>query len=471
MSGDARGMEMDVRGGVGGIHANLDDMSTTAGLIDDVSAEMLGLAAALHTFLVDPDVVASAILDPIGVAKFEAAMLTALDGPDGLTTVAGSIGLRAIGLRTAVISYRTVDDVHATLTDTRRFVQGMTLPFALSILGPLGVNWWEVEERAGRDPGADLGRLLTEHPGIIDEAVGSAPGSVAMLSLFLIPRAGAFRLATGEILFPTNVTEGAALLSLLYDDGKAHVEFLRIDRDDRVMTQPPRGFGDLMGGLNYRNNKPAGQIDVRVVERTLADGSVQRSYIVDIPGTKSWNLPNQGNGQINDLGTNLHALAGHTTAYERGIAEALLQAGAKPSDPVMLVGHSQGGIVAVNAARHFTTSGEYRVTHVVTAGSPVANLRVPDSVKVLSLENEHDIVPHLDAHENPDEPNHTTVTFDRQYGEIGANHNILRSYLPPADALDQSIDPSVRDFRDSAEPFLTGDHLTSHAYRVTRVPS
>ena len=470
MSGDARGMEMDVRGGVGGIHANLDDMSTTAGLIDDVSAEMLGLAAALHTFLVDPDVVASAILDPIGVAKFEAAMLAALDGPDGLTTVAGSIGLRAIGLRTAVISYRTVDDVHATLTDTRRFVQGIALPFVLPALGLAGVNWWDREVRAGRDPGADLERLITEHPGIVDEVVGSASGTLTMASLLAF-RTGALRLAPGETLFPTNITEGVGLLSLLYDDGKADVEPLGIDATPPFMTVAPRGFADLIGGLYYRNDQPAGQIDVRVVERRLADGAVQRGYIVDIPGTKTWNLPNQDNGQVNDLGTNLHALAGHSTAYERGIAEALRQTGAKPGDPVMLVGHSQGGIVAVNAARHFTASGEYRVTHVVTAGSPVANLSVPDSVKGLSLENEHDIIPHLDGHENPDEPNRTTATFDRQHGNIGDDHNIAASYLPAAHALDQSTDPSVQDFRDSAEPFLTSDHLTSHAYSVTRVPS
>jgi len=428
MSGDSGGMDLHVRGGAGGVHANLDAMLVTAGLINHVAADMLDLVASCHEFLVDPDLAASAVLDSAGAARFHAAMLAALDGPDGLTALAGGIGLHAFKLRAQVVAYRTADDLAAALLDVRRLTQGAaviaTLPVLLPTLGVAGAGWLTGETIAGQDPFADLQRLLVDHPGIIDETFGSAPGSISAVFLFALGPVAmstdcVVRLTPGKTLFPTTIAEGVALLSLLYPDGKAAVKDRGVDRSNRFMIQPPRGFGDLVGGLNHRNRQSPGQIDVRVVERTLLDGSVQRSYIVDIPGTKTWNLPGKDHPQINDLGTNMHALAGDPTAYEQGIAEALRRAGALPHDPVMLIGHSQGGLVAVNAADHFASSGRYRVTHVVTLGSPVAHLRVPRSVRILSVENKHDIFPHLDGRDNPDEPNHTTVTFDEQYGDIG----------------------------------------------------
>ena len=69
-----------------------------------------------------------------------------------------------------------------------------------------------------------------------------------------------------------------------------------------------------------------------------------------------------------------------------------------PHTEVMLVGHSEGGIVAVDAARDAAASGRFRITHVVTAGSPVGDLagELPTTVQLLALENTADVVPALD---------------------------------------------------------------------------
>jgi pimeloyl-ACP methyl ester carboxylesterase len=145
-------------------------------------------------------------------------------------------------------------------------------------------------------------------------------------------------------------------------------------------------------------------------------------------------------------------------------------------DPVMLVGHSQGGMVAAQAAAD-TGNGNfgYNVTHVVTAGSPIARADVPSHVQVLAIENSRDLVPHLDARDNPDRPNWTTVTFDAQKGSVGANHGTGSAYLPAATALDQSTDPSVTAFRNSAGAFLsagagTSTSMQANVYQLTRVP-
>ena len=181
------------------------------------------------------------------------------------------------------------------------------------------------------------------------------------------------------------------------------------------------------------------------------------------------NTPGGGvNPNLNDLGTNVHVLGADVTARERAIADALHRAGASPTDPVMLVGHSQGGMVAARAANDFVTSHEFNVTHVVTAGSPVGRMPVPDSVQMLSLENSGDIVPHLDAAENPASDNRTTVTFDNQSGTVGGNHAITGNYADAARQLDSSTDPSVRHFEDSASVFVTGNSVETHQYKVTR---
>src|SRR3712207_6522248 len=125
----------------------------------------------------------------------------------------------------------------------------------------------------------------------------------------------------------------------------------------------------------------------------------------------------------------------------------------------MLVGHSQGGMVAAQAAHDSGTADfPYDVRSVVTAGSPVARAGVPPSVQVLALENAHDIVPHLDGRSNDDDPNVTTVTFDRQTGSIGENHGIGSAYRYGARAVDRSTDPSIEAFRDRKSTRLNSSH-------------
>ena len=155
-----------------------------------------------------------------------------------------------------------------------------------------------------------------------------------------------------------------------------------------------------------------------------ANGNVT-GYVVDIPGTKDWNAPWDPKS-ANDSGVNIDAMAGNNTVLQQGIEEALREVGAQGTGvPVMLVGHSQGGIVAAQSTNDLVASG-YNVTHVVTAGSPVGRIDIPGNVQMLSLENKGDVVPHLDASDNPNTANRTTVTFENQTGTVGDNHEHRR---------------------------------------------
>jgi pimeloyl-ACP methyl ester carboxylesterase len=220
-----------------------------------------------------------------------------------------------------------------------------------------------------------------------------------------------------------------------------------------------------MAGVARRDQGQAGEIDVRLLDGP--DG--RRRVIVDVPGTKDWSLAAH-NGNVTSLATNLRAIAGETTTYERGIVQALHQAGVRADDDVLLVGHSEGGMVAVDAAGHLAASGEFHVSHVVTAGAPIGLIagRIPASVDVLALENEGDIVPHLDGAVNPDRVNVTTVTTRRDHGDISANHDLDASYLPGSADVDASDDPSVRAYLAGLGGFLSAESVQTHTYVITR---
>jgi hypothetical protein len=450
---------LHVSGGAGGTYARYEDLYTLARDSDDLAGTLALISTQCHTMLADPNVLASALLDPKGAARFEQTLLSALDGRHGLTALAARCVQRAVGLRAAAASYQAADKASAEAIDFLRWGAGnlagaMVVDAPLpSLVGLAGVGLAGYLLR-GR---IDYQRLLTDHPGLVDDVVGAGPGLISGL--------------TGIPVL--DVTGASHLIGEFYPDGHAHVTDLGVDTSSSSMKDPPRGFGDLMAGLDYRNGiagEGNDQIDVRVV--THQDGST--AYIVDIPGTKVWDAPGQFNPNLNDLGTNTPVLGGDVTAREQAIAEALRRAGASPTDPVMLIGHSQGGMVAAQAA-HDTATGAfgYNVTHVVTAGSPIAHADVPTNVQVLALENSHDIVPHLDAADNPDRPNVTTVTFDNQSGNIGDNHNTNTSYVPAAQALDASTDPSVQVYRDGAGAFLftaDGTTMQTDTYQLSRTP-
>ena len=460
--------EIAVSGGAGGLEADLEDLATLGRRSTEL-AEMLAMTSVTcHPMLVDPDLLTSAALDPAGVARFDAALLEALDGRQGLTALAATFAARAVALHAAKAAYEAVDAALAELADDLRWASGFFWPASVVGLAAAGAG------RALADPVGtgrevavlidDPDRWLTEHPGLVDDVAGAVPGVGTLVGLF-VPTARQW-LGGGD------VRSAARRLGQLWPDGTPVVEDEGFDESPWAVA-PPRGVRDLLHAVDARSRQGGGdrdQISVRAL--THADGTI--AYIVDIPGTKHTALPGASvNPQTNDLGTNLRVLGGDVTTRQRAIAEALRLAGAGPSDPVMLVGHSQGGMVAAQAASDAGTAAfDFDVRSVVTAGSPIGRVDVPTSVHLLAIENAYDIVPHLDSRPNDDDANVTTVTVDDQQGSVGENHGIRSGYLTAARAVDRSDDPSIEAFRASADPFLVGPgddaEVVVHVYEISR---
>jgi hypothetical protein len=417
---------VSVRGGAGGVEAYYDDLATAARLFGRAAGDTSEAVLVLHGYLAHPAVVASAALDPAGAGEFASRLLAALDGPSGVTWLAARCTGVDVGLRAAAAAYLGVD----RLDERLRPVLG-----AVAHAPPAFVDGGAALARG--DPGGALQRLLTDDPELAD---------------------------LGVELFSGSVGGGMRLLEKAFADGSPRIADLGSDSITDA-AGPPRTLRDLMAGLAHRDQGRPGEIDVRLLD--CPDG--RRRVIVDVPGTKDWSLAAH-NGNVTSLATNLRAIAGATTTYERGIVQALHRAGVGVDDDVLLVGHSEGGMVAVDAARHLSASGEFRVSHVVTAGAPIGLVagRVPAGVDVLALENEGDVVPHLDGAVNPDRVNVTTATTRRDHGDISANHDLYASYVPGAADVDASDDPSVQAYLAGLAGFLSAEHVQTHAYVITR---
>ncbi len=418
-----------VRGGSAGIEAHHDDMTALARLFGTAATATAGHALSLHRYLVDPDVLSAAALDPYGAGRFSAALVDALDGPHGLSRLGAECGAKDLQLRTAAAGYCEADRLRAT--------------FAPAIQGIL--------DDASVVPGTVTGALTGHGLTAINRAVtGQADLVTAAVSAFW-----------------TNL----ALINAvsIYPDGRPVVHGKGVD-SSTAGSSVPHSLSDVVSGLAHRSNHRAGgDIDVRFVYSTGADGRPVRHVIVDIPGVDTLN-PSPTAADPTSFGTNLRTMVGASSTYGDGVIEAMRQAGVTPADPVLLVGHSQGGMVAMNLAKELAGRGTFDITSVITAGSPVAHITVPRSVRVLAIENDGDFVPHLDGAGNPDRINLTTVTIHHEHNWILDNHDLTKSYVPGAGDIDVANNPSVRSFLAGISGFLTGDRVQTKVFSVQRRP-
>jgi hypothetical protein len=228
-----------------------------------------------------------------------------------------------------------------------------------------------------------------------------------------------------------------------------------------VALRPPRSLDALLVSLEHRNSQEPGAVDVQILQSF--DGRPRR-VIVNIPGTSTF-APTVSNPT--DVLGDLLGIDGTPTAYGAGIIECLELAGVSAQDEILLVGHSQGGMVATQLAAQLSGSGRFTVRNVVTVGSPIARIDLPPDVQVLALENRADLVPQLDGNRNTDSPNVVTVTVETGASGLDA-HSIDGGYRPAAADLERSTDPSVQQALESLSSFLDADRVTTQTFTISR---
>ena len=186
-------------------------------------------------------------------------------------------------------------------------------------------------------------------------------------------------------------------------------------------------------------------------------------YVVYIPGTQSWG-PRAGTNPF-DLTSNLSAISKTGLAgSERAVALAMTQAGISPDSRVLLVGHSQGGMVAANISTRFAGSS------VLTFGTPLGQLTGKLLAPTLSVEHERDPVPKLDSRPNPLATNWVTVRHSLAGVDPIAQHE-MAGYLGTALSIDdQPADEGLARIRKQIAGFAGETAGQAYFFEVKREP-
>jgi len=476
----------EITGGVAGPAATYAAVRALADRFDAAGDRMRGWAATGGRTLCDPDLLASAPLSPLTFADAEERVLAATAGTHGILSTSLLYEADALLVRATVDAFVGCDRLVASSFEVLDYAAGRTLGCAVATAAPyavaLGVVAVPASRLTWRHLPADTRQRLRDEAGDEEDAaqewVATHPeavqhlvdGSGGLLDGLLtgLPAGGSAVL--GLAAFHPTLGAAASDLAAWYGpEGEPQVR-RRPDLAVRLGAVPP---GDLPGLMHHLaetddlspGDRPGDQGTIEVQTLTASDGSVR--HVVYLPGTDDLTTtPFSQDGDVRDLPTNLRLIAGHDTTYAAGIEKAMTRAGIGPDDPVLLVGHSQGGMAAYAAAASPAVRRRWAVAGVLTAGSPLARMPVPRGVPVLALENADDVVPGLDGRWPLDLRSVTTARFRRQTGSIGGNHG-LDTYAEAADALPDS--PSVAAWRRSTAAFLAGGAVVStRRFAITR---
>jgi hypothetical protein len=213
-----------------------------------------------------------------------------------------------------------------------------------------------------------------------------------------------------------------------------------------LAAAPASGLGSLLGVVDTvsdpRHPSTAALLEV---------GADPPRYVLCLPGLQD---STGSDGATADLPGALATLTGHS-AYIRGMRQVLCSL--PPGSQVLLVGHSQGGMVA-EALAEGPVVGNATIAGVLTAGSPSLASPVAARLPYLALRNTEDPVPALGRLAGglaglSAPPGRGVVQFGTPGRWVsGAKHGLgSGGYLRAADSKDQRVVA----FRDQVGAFLT----------------
>ena len=271
-----------------------------------------------------------------------------------------------------------------------------------------------------------LGEFLHDNPWLVKKVpnqVWLALGGATLLAGFTNTNLTALAVRAGRPLLPMDKLGG---ISTMIPDGKP----LLVEKAPRHNTENPHSIAALTGRLNNQDGR------VRIERYETPTG---RTAVIYLPGTAEWNPV--GSGKAFDIRSDVELASGRaTTDSLDAVRHAIKQADLVPSEKLILVGYSQGGMIAAE----LTESG-LPVAGLVTIGSPIADAIIPKDVPVISLEHSNDVVPAISGKTNPISENWVTATrhLDLQAGQSVIAAHAMSGYQETAVLADRSSDEGV----------------------------
>jgi hypothetical protein len=244
-----------------------------------------------------------------------------------------------------------------------------------------------------------------------------------------------------------------------------------VDRKESLSIEFDGSPAALLERVRIIGERGEGYIEVIEV-----DNEGQKAYVVVVPGTQAGG--DMGGANPFDEAGIAEGLGHGSAEVNAAVLEALRAAGAERGAPVVAVGYSQGGIHAMNLAADELFLNDYDLKYVLTAGSPVGGIVPAADVTSLHLEHRQDWVPGTDGTPNPDARHRVTVTLGSpvttpdggEFG-IGPGHR-LSNYTDGARLLAGSDDPSLMASTAVLAGVLgAGGTATATRFALTRTPA
>jgi hypothetical protein len=198
-----------------------------------------------------------------------------------------------------------------------------------------------------------------------------------------------------------------------------------------------------------------------------------RSWVVYVGGTADWSLV--AGGEPWDMTSNAAAISEQSAGSYRAVVEAMHEAGVQPTDPVIGVGHSQGGLVMAQVA----ASGEFNTVGLATFGAPAGQVQLPDALPVIATEHADDLIPALGGtrQDNTGEGSRHLVvtrevfaTTEPPVGDALPAHT-MNGYRETARMIDASPEPRLIAFRDQLGATLGSATGETTFWRASRSPA
>ena len=414
LTGPAVDGPLEIRGGLGGISVQLEELMGGAEKLDAAAEELAAVEVEVRRIWEDlcpyqnePRPTGTAALMDVGEAQW---------------------GVQAVRTELQNIS-RQVRDCK-TDYEVSEEVMSFRREHALT-----GVGTWVQQVR-------DAGVTGSVNRDAAELALGNIPASLGVTFGSQAYLAG--KMAT-EISAATHVAAATPLIRSLAD------LYPRILEPRPVAVRAVESFpveldaspAGLLERARHIDERGAGYIEVLEVEN-----GGQKAYVVIVPGTQPAGGEMGGDNPFDEAGI-AEGLGYGSAEINAAVLKALHAAGAEQGASVVTVGYSQGGIHAMNLAADERFLAEYDVKYVLTAGSPVGNIHPYTDTSTLHLEHRQDWVPGSDGTVSPDARNRVTVTLTNDVstpeGEdagLGPGHR-LGNYIEGARLVAASHDPSL----------------------------
>lgn len=297
---------------------------------------------------------------------------------------------------------------------------------------------------------------ITSHPIFVNATAHVVSGADDFLAGALgLPQPGNNSPFAGQVAVAAGVIATATTLTGVHlKETPIAVHRHSIERDEGV-----KNYQDLVSRIP-RAQEEAPQIRIEHYRDT-------DTYVVYLGGTIDPGT--DPSSEPWDMTSNLTAMAEMDSASYRATHEAMRQAGIEAQDNVIMVGHSQGGLVAALIAQ----SGEFQVLDVVTVGAPIRHVELPPDVHVVALEHREDVIPSLSGVAAVGTATHTVVTRSvfahtpPPQGQVLPAHNLSR-YVETAALLDKNAHGEARSTQERIASLTRGD-ATVTMWRANRL--